>query len=1108
LEEGEPSADSEVGKRFPGDAAIIQGSETWTPDAHPETSVEWSVRRTLHRNYLIVWVVWIACCVLLIVVGWSLYHSATYVDPLTPDHSALDIESDTYWTDRILIDIETALQSEGSEQVRLRRLRTFAYRTVAEAMNIPTPYAKAQAVTSVAVVLTQRDIDIVLDSQLQQLGNTSLIAAMRARVLVFQALMYLRKEREAAARLALQRYRQLLGEADLKLNSSANEDAFFGAVTVLHYLGDREGLFELFEHQRGAAAVLGIDQQMRAYRMIAGEQARIGMITEAMETAQHISNPVESARAWGLILRYSARPPRMQPVEPALHVLLDDLSTEPLMNVDYAKRVTHDIFQSLANNKDINTQADLLQRIVGSRLMYDAELHKLFRDCLVASEVLQDRVKQQVLRLLDDPESPTIRAALNMPAASHTPLFDSALDDWSTSEEPVHVEAMDIDPTPLRARADQQWIQALLAVAQGYQSIRRFQDADRILKQAFVAAQRFTDTNIRTQLLMQIGERQVAIGSITDAKKTFAAAAPTLNQHQKEDLARHQILARLFDDAMGTISAIESATNREYAGIFLLQEQIRTNRLNDAEQTLALLPPGRGAAEGRSRLNIARGEASREDFRLFGLVMPEGSDQEERNHDWERHCIRLLQQGFLWRADQAANNIHNTQRRAEIKRRIAGEYLLLYQAFNDSNDPARTIRRDIQQAMIATANRTSQPILQTTLLTELLQHHTGRLQTEADREEGKHLWTQAMNACRNIAQPDDQAILFAQLIVAKNLLENPNLQQRTMPLFTRATNAPAFEETNSLVNECLALVNTQEDMEKRGIACAHLAQALAQVGRTTSAQILLNDILEHIVPNTANPETSVSILLSMLPALKAMNSADTISILYRLAIDAIAQEFSNRNSNVDVYDWRMRDSRIEHIVRSQLEHGFVDEAVESMRRLNEPVLHDRLLRTAAYIYLDLGNLQRAELEARRMTVREIRDTTLQNIQIIKRRFELPPPHHEGGNNKRPLSTHSIVSTQFFCHLSARGGYLSFSIPLQWKGTISIAARRSATYLFCCRLTQTASTSSSVLLQDQVLPSRDPKSQASPIRELHRRQCRHCRQCKQSHHQSKSSSRYR
>ena len=974
-----PGTASGTNHRTDNDSDSVRGG-------HAETLAEQNDRKMLRRFYSISGIGIAVCGALLLTAGFVIYRQVTYVDPVNPDYSALDLDSDTYWTDRIQIDITTAQESPGTHQDRQLRLRNFVHQTVAEAMQVPTPYARAQAVTSIVGKLAQNDVDLVLDSQLLRLGDTQLIASMRARAIVSQALMHLRLGKNSAAGLTLQRYHKLVTDADLKLNSPLNEESFFGAVTVLMCLDDEEGLTELFEYYKISSASIGIDQRMRAYRIIAGEQIRIGRVTEAIETANKINSPVELARAWTLILQYSARPREILPVEPTMLDLLDDPQREPAACLAQAKQVAHEIFQYLAENKDINAQVSLLQRIAGSRLMYDAELHQLFRECLAGSEAIHDWVKQPVLQLLDNPESPTIRAALDMPAHTKpsSQQTDSARDDWTTSEEIIHVAVTDIDPTPLRTQADQQWIQALLAVAQSYHSIKRFQDSDRILKQAYGAAQRLVDSNARTPLLMRIGEQQVAAGSLYDAQQTLAIVAPVSNQTQMGELARIQILARLLDDAFQMISSIESPMNREYACSLLLQEQIRINRLDDAEKTWGLMPQSRVAAEYRSRLNIAQGKATRDDYNVCGLLSSDSNDK-----DWERYCIGLIQQGLLCLAEQSTDEISSVQQRRDVLTRIAREYLSLYQAFNYTNDPNRTVRKDIQQTVARVANRTEQPRDQTTLLTELLIHHTGQLRTETDQADGKQLWLQAMDACRKIAKPDEQTVLFAQLIIVKNLLEAPNPLKRTLPLFTSETNSLAFEETNTLIRECLERMNLYDDAEQRGSTCAHLARALVQIGRTSAAQGLLDNVLD-IATHASSRKMSIPLFLSMIPALKAMSSADVIPQIYLLAINDVDREFSGRASRVDVYEWRMRDSEIEQIVRSQLENGFVDDAVESVRRLNEPMLRDRLLRTAAYIYLDQGNVDRAEWEARRMTVKEIQDNVIQNIQIIKRRAEIRP----------------------------------------------------------------------------------------------------------------------
>ena len=942
------------------------------PDNETRASGGRNVRRIHCRADIIGGIFVVACAVALFVAGLTVYRQTTDIDPVHPDYSELDENSATYWTDRIQIDIATAQQSADSEDLRHRRLRTFANQTVTDALTISSPYFRAQAVTGIAIVLAQHDINITFNSHLQRLGSTSLVASMRARAMISQVLMHLRLGNVSAAQSTMQQYSQLAIETDLKLNSPLNEESFFGAVTALHLLNDQDGLYELFNRHLTSSAVVGFDQQMRAYRLIVGEQIRVGMASEALETAQRIRNHVELARALALFLQYSARPPTIISAEPSMLELLEYPLAEPPLIPEAADQAANAIFHYLAENQEINAQAALLQRIVSSRLALDTPLLEIFRQSLLDSAVLDEMVKQRLLRYLDVSESSVHQSA---PTA----------DDWTMAGEIIHVEIMNIDPTPLRTRSDQRWIQVLLAIAQGHQSIRRFHDADRVLQQAFIAAQRFVEPNIRFQLLQRIGEQQITIGSIADAKETFAVIAAGADQQQKRELARLQIIARLFDDALATLSSIELPEDRESACSFLLREQIRLNDIQGAERTFSLMPQGDAKTEAHSRLNIAREQASREDFNAFRISVPEGESQ-----DWERYCIGLIQQGVLRLADQSARYINDVQKRTDIQTRVAREYLSLYQTFNDANDPSRLIRQGLLQSFVLLAERMEQPVVQAAILTELLMYLAEQLQTEEDRATAKRLWSLAMTACREIAESGKKATLFARLIVVKNMLDNPNLAKKTLPLFTRATEPSLYEENNRLIEECLDLINLLGSEEEQVYACVYLARALTQIDRIQSAQALLDHAL-GIAINVSNQEETVSMLLSLVPVLRDLNSADEITNIYRLAIDKVIFEFTNRISNVDEFEWRKRDSDIERIVRSQMENGFLDDAVESANRLNEPMLRDRLLRSAVYFYLDFENIERAELVAQRMAAREIKNNVLQNIQTFKRRHQPQTP---------------------------------------------------------------------------------------------------------------------
>jgi tetratricopeptide (TPR) repeat protein len=455
-----------------------------------------------------------------------------------------------------------------------------------------------------------------------------------------------------------------------------------------------------------------------------------------------------------------------------------------------------------------------------------------------------------------------------------------------------------------------------------------------------------------------------------------------LRPDQQTEIARFQVISRLFDDAAKTITNIENFPLRNETCRFLLQEQIRIHHLDEAKKTLALMPDSPAASACRSMLKIAQEQGSKEDFALLGLPIP---TEAANDQDREQCCIGLIQSGFLHLAGKTAEQITDSNKRAGVFRRLGSEFLLIYSACNGMNDPNRQIRQEMERAIETAAEQTGQPDLQTGIMTELLINLAERLQTEADVAAGRKIWQQTILICRQIADPDDQAELFAQLIVAKNLLEKP-LRKTTVPFFTKESNESAYTESNQLALDCVEMMNNMKNAQSQGTACAYLARALAQIGRTKSAQTMLNR-MEVIADDFADSKEAVPIYLLMVPVLKAINSTGEIPGIYRSAIDAVSKDFTSRIAGVEVYDWRIRDSEIERIIRSQMENGFVDDAVKSVNQLNEPVLRDRLLRAAAYIYLDQGDMEQAEIQSRRLTVKEIQRGTIQNVLFIKRRSE-------------------------------------------------------------------------------------------------------------------------
>jgi tetratricopeptide (TPR) repeat protein len=976
-------------------SGITPISGVWKPDAQHKTSTEKSVQKTLRYHYFLWGVGGVVCSAL---IGYAVFRAVnviTYVDPVKPDYTSLDIQDEDYWVKRTIVDIQTADHAQGSRTLRLIRLQRFVEATLDEALHLPSEYSRIMAVFHIAVTVAQKNLDINIDGRLQKLGNSSLAVSMRNRVLVSQALMNLRLGKIPAAKVIMGEYNRLGLENDLKLNSAVNEESFSGTVTVFACLKDKQGLKKLFERELESAPLLSLDQQMRVYRLIAGEQVRVGFLNDALITVKHIKNPVELSRAYQLMIAFASRPPNVEPVEPVLPDLPAIYSVTPLPSAANAESVVEKVIKQIVENNDLDEQVSMLLRIAGSRLMCDAEIHKIFRFVVSSSSLLSEEVKPPVLKLLNDPESDLIRSALNMMPRINQPQHnvDPASDDWASSKEVVSVEIRSVDSSPLKTLFDQQWVQSHIAIAQSYQTIGRFPDAVRVLRKASSVTQKFSDPAVRTRMLLKVGEQQIASGAAADAQKTFLAVGISSNEEkgtvtpeQLAEMARFQIIGRLFEDALKTIEAIPVSAMQDEIYQLLIMEEIRIHSLEAAAETIGQISKGKQGDTLKfllqSSLNIARGEGKAEEFAVLKIPFP---DTLQTDQERFQCCGRLIQEGFLHRAAQTAEQITDQKSKFDLQSLIVREYLLLYNAYVENNDRHNAVRDYAKKEAAAVAVKTNNAVLQTSVRTTILTAAAARLQNDTERISVREQWVEAMAQCRSIASGEsEKAVLFAKLILARIALEKPNLRKTTYPLLDRTSAPSVFDEIRKLIEECLEIVNHLDETPERGETCSLLAKALAQLGRTQSAHTMLDNTLETAI-HLADQKESVSLILTLIPILKGMNESDSAQSIYNTAISIASNTLINVPGTVEQFDWRLRDSELNKIVRSQLEQGFLSEAASSLGRMREPVLRDRLLRAIAYIYLDQGNFEQAESAAKRMTILEARRETLQTIFFIKRR---------------------------------------------------------------------------------------------------------------------------
>jgi hypothetical protein len=932
---------------------------------------------------------------------WQYFYEPPFVPP---SYEKLDPESPDYWVDRIMIDVN----SVRSKATELKKSDTKLYFSVMGTLNAArkcsSQYERLKAVSDIALTLAKNDIDINVDNIVLELGDSPPASAIRARILISQGLMYLRLSKRSAAKVALLTYDRLVIDADLKLNSTSNEYALLGAVTILAYLKDLGKLNEILNRQCEFALRMTTEQRMRTYRIIAGEQARAGMTADALNSAQKIQDTVERVRAYQMILFYTARAREIKPEEPAFVLPPTEGPWKPLTAPAVARQTVADILKQILACPSLEEQIDLLTMLSGSRLMCDAEIHRLLRESVAGQPNINESVKQLVLQHLDNPRSELIRASLKLPPLPKTPRhrIDTAAEDWNSPVKMPNIENSELNPNLTNELADQQMIWHWLMTAQCYQMVERYSDSTRSLRQAAAVAKKQRPAE-QFQNLLKIGERLLSAGSISEAGDIFRnikmPAGQTVdsvpeNQYQLSDLARLQMVGRFFDDALKTINRIEPATARDNDLTFLVTEQIRISRFEEAADTALLLTDTSQKERLQHLLAIAKG-AGKEHYNALKIPFP---DDSHNDTELIRCGEFLTANNLLGIAVQTAQKIGHSEQKSKLLARIVREYVLLLRAYEDDSQWQRSVRDALLNNACSAAEKITDLSLRAYAQEAMIDAALPLAAKEKRTVFLLRLFDETWTACRQISIPANKAELMGRLILAKIMLEaDGQTVPNRFPLLNPAAKSTAVNHIVTLIAEAVEAVNETDGVPQRGYALSNLAKAMGQIGRAQGAQKLLENAEETAKMLNDKHET-ISIMLSLIPTFQALNDIEGTQKIYRQTFTIVANSFIEMpNTTEATLEWRQRDSELDRIIRSLLEQNFIAEGITFANRVNDPLLRDRLLRVAVYIYMDEGDIGLAESTVRKIELPAVLDGALRDVQFMKRRLTNKPNDNKSKN---------------------------------------------------------------------------------------------------------------
>lgn len=937
---------------------------------------------------------------------WLLPGSDSLPDIAVADH--LNEGSASYWKDLTQWNIDEVRKLALSEVEIDNYHRLNTMKTIAKSQQLDLPFARNQALFDIALTLYENNIDVNIDDKLRAMEETEAAPAQRARVYVSQALLQLRLKNKQAARVAMMEYDRLLISADLKLETPINEMSFIGAVSVYSILQNIDSLNDLFKKQVAYTARILPDRRMRAYRIIAGEQARIQYGRQAIETLRKLDDAVERARACQLIIENIARPQEIQPVEPSMQVPRTEGPWPPLPNESIARNIVNEILHYIANLETLEEQTDTLIRIANSRLMCDPEIYKLVLKSVEHSDDLSDIVKRPALRALNDPESEIVRASLGLGEKVQTAHrdHDPALDDWNTAYGAFAVGSTAYNAEELRLFSDNQTFRALSMMSQSYLTVSRRSDAARVLRKAYEVARNLTHPEDRIFRLLTVADQQINAGDMQGARQSLldvGLPSPSASEQENalfteqrlSELARLQTVARFFDDARKTIALNPFDVSRSDDYAFLARDLLRVNRLNDVMSILETMPKGVAKTEIETSLQIARAprfEAVVDQFAALNIPYPPSIRNDAERM---RCCNLLIRKGLIETARSVAGQIGDTPSKIKVLSRIAREYIQLFNAYRADLPLHREVRAQMLNGGIEIAESLADEYAKVSLLEEIVSG--AATYAKEDVELRKQLlemidrqisdnapWMVSKNQ-----EPDVLVDLLSRLMKSKLTLERYRLRSQNQrdddwPLVEKERAPELYQMLNSRLELAIQWINESELTVRYGQALANLAGFAGQIGRIPAALQLLK-AAEEAANELPDKSDCLTILLALTPTMERLESQDKLRSAFHRAFMLASETFDPATDGEPILQWRYRDMELDRVVRAQIQQGFLADAAGFTTLINDSMIRDRLLRSIAYIYLEQGKIPEAEGVVRRINQESFRIDTNRDIQFFKRR---------------------------------------------------------------------------------------------------------------------------
>ncbi|MDR1290296.1 MAG: hypothetical protein LBK06_03755 [Planctomycetaceae bacterium] len=988
--------------------------------------------RVLFFRYLGIVLLFLVVFLFIGVFSYKFWNAVRPDNFVKPNYTDLDPLSEMYWSDRMERDIVYINKMNVSAIRKSSRLRTLVSRQIGVATELESHYERNHAILSIAKILTKYDLDVNIDKTLRTMDETYETYSIRARIYISIALMQVRQKNFVGAMSAYAEYKRLVNHADLKLDTPENEESFIGAVTVLLVAQNIDELSDLFRVQTEFTRRISSNQRMRAYRLIAVEQARSGsFLQNSLNTLRMIRDTVEMSRAIQLVLTYVARPPHIEPVEPFYPVPPSDGPWEHVRSTLVVRNTIDNILRIIVNElPEYDLQRNVLLRISGSILMCDPDVYNVFKSAVKEMKDLDEVVKIPVIKLLDNPVSDKIRTELKMPPRPKrrgnrninegTFAIDPAVHDWVDENESLDMMITTIDADMLESIDVRQYTRILSISANSFLQFNRRNESKTTLEDAYQVAFRQTSPAEQLREFVNIAELQFDSGAIGGAMISLQTLTKRLTSRTKVDDADYdeatpvlrneitdeqilnivnlQILAHLFQDAAVTAGLIQSIELRDSGLVLITRELLRTNQLDNVEKIIAQISDTTTQNEYKHRLIIANAEAKApiqstisitlppESVKALGINNPAATPN-DNDEKIARNVSQLIRFGFLESALITAKHISDANLRSKLLAQIGREYILIFTAYSNRQNADQTVADKAFNNAIIIAEiipDTNQRVL---FILSIIDAVSANKNYAKDSEILNQFFDLISADIENIDSNNKNSNVEIQN--SKGEIQSMFLLSRVKFEMLRAgdKSGESVEVKNELdmnfANKILNELQTEEPTISKARGLLNISTAFLLAGKlneTTESAKLTETTAESLLDRSE----MIEVLVDLLPIYHSLKDTTSFARVTNRAIDLaisfIPAGIDLRRVNIA---WRTRDIELDRIARKLAELDLIDDAMTTIANVHEPIISDRVIRAIIYIHLTQTNFPAAESATKKLRLPEYRFAAKRDTNLMK-----------------------------------------------------------------------------------------------------------------------------